>query len=90
MTDNDSIDRIQQIRNLVESRKSERMRLEAREESLKSELEEFKVDLKSKGIDPTELDSLLASAKTELDEALLALERKFHDAPATVETPTTA
>lgn len=73
----DAVLRFQALKDELERRRLERLRLETRLEQLKEELASYKQRLVSQGVDPTNLDEAIQEAEERLDTALKELEEKL-------------
>jgi len=70
----DLVKRMQDAKQAVELRRTERLRLEAREGEFSANLEKLKAELRERGVEPSQLDDLIAQAEAEVVEKLTALE----------------
>jgi hypothetical protein len=77
MPDQETIDRIQAAQRLVEERGAQLARNQLAGEQLKEAVGMFRTKLQAKGIEPSQLDELVAAREAELEMKLLELEAKL-------------
>jgi predicted nuclease with TOPRIM domain len=70
--------RVQELRNHVEARTVERVRLQGQRESFATDLQAYKDRLRDAGIEPSKLDELVDAAKQDLETRLADLETLIH------------
>jgi gamma-glutamylcysteine synthetase len=77
-TNEELVTRVQLAKSKVEQRRQTRLRTEAKMETLYNELEQLKTRLKALGIDPAELDTLLADQESKFEALLATLEDRLN------------
>jgi uncharacterized membrane protein len=77
-TNEELVARVQLAKSKVEQRRQTRLRTEAKMETLYNELEQLKTRLKALGIDPAELDTLLADQESKFEALLATLEDRLN------------
>jgi SMC interacting uncharacterized protein involved in chromosome segregation len=80
------VTRLQEARQTVEAKRQERMRVEARYESFKTQVAEFRARLESEGIDPSKLEEAVEEARADFERTLNQLEQELNG----TETPQAA